>query len=84
MIFSTDCSQSMGLQSVLKVRVKTSKLFALQAPPYEGSKPRVNLDAFIFSTSTIVAKNVRSCEFAIRSSRASELIYEGRVVKIVV
>jgi hypothetical protein len=35
------------------------------------------------NTSTIVAKNVRSCEFAIRSSRASELIYEGRVVKIV-
>ena len=50
MIFSTDCSQSMGLQSVLKIRVKTSKLFALRASPYKGSKPRVNLDLFGFST----------------------------------
>jgi hypothetical protein len=52
-IFSTDCShcaESMGLQSVLKTRVKTSKLFALQASPYKGSKLRVNLDACIFST----------------------------------
>ena len=49
-IFSTDCSQSMGLQSVLKTIVKTSKLFALQAPSFKGPKSRVNLDAFIFST----------------------------------
>jgi hypothetical protein len=49
-IFSTDCSQSMGLQSVLKTRVKTSKLFAPQASPYKGSKLRVNLDVFVFST----------------------------------
>jgi hypothetical protein len=49
-IFSTDCRQSMGLQSVLKIRVKTSKIFALRASPYKGSKPRVNLDQFIFST----------------------------------
>jgi hypothetical protein len=49
-IFSTDCGQSKGLQSVLKTGVKTFKLFALQAPPYKGSKPRVNLDAFVFST----------------------------------
>jgi hypothetical protein len=49
-IFSTDCSQSIGLQSVLKPRVKTPKLFALQASPYKGSKQRVNLDAFVFST----------------------------------
>jgi hypothetical protein len=48
-IFSTDCSRSIGLQSVLKTRVKTSKLFALQASPYKGSKPWVNLDAFVFS-----------------------------------
>jgi hypothetical protein len=27
--FSTDCSQSMGRQSVIKIRGKTSKLFAL-------------------------------------------------------
>jgi hypothetical protein len=52
-ILSTDCSQSMGLQSVLKTRFKTSKLFALQASPYKGSKPRVNLDAFIFSTRVV-------------------------------
>ena len=32
-IFSTDCSQSMGLQSVLKIRAKTLKLFALHALP---------------------------------------------------
>jgi hypothetical protein len=28
LIFSTDCSPSMGLQSALKIRVKTSKPFA--------------------------------------------------------
>jgi hypothetical protein len=28
-IFRTDCSQSMGPQSVIKIRGKTSKLFAL-------------------------------------------------------
>jgi hypothetical protein len=50
-IFSTDCSQSMGLQSVLKIRAKTLKLFALQASPCKGSKPRADLDAFIFSRS---------------------------------
>jgi hypothetical protein len=48
-IFSTDCSQSMGLQSMVKFRDKTSKLFELQASPYKGSKPRVNLDQFVFS-----------------------------------
>jgi hypothetical protein len=31
--------------------VKTFKLFALQASPYKGSKPWVNLDAFVFSSS---------------------------------
>jgi hypothetical protein len=36
LIFSTDCSQSMGLQSVIKIRSKTSKLFALHASPYKG------------------------------------------------
>jgi hypothetical protein len=49
-IFSADWSQSMGLQSVLKIRVKTSNLFELGASPYQGSKPRVNLDPFFFST----------------------------------
>jgi hypothetical protein len=37
LIFNTDCSQSMGLQSVLKlvkIRGETSQLFALQASPY--------------------------------------------------
>jgi hypothetical protein len=29
LIFSTDCSQSMGLQSVIKIRGKTSKFFAV-------------------------------------------------------
>jgi hypothetical protein len=37
----------MGLPFVLKTRVKTSKLFALQASPYKGSKPRVNLDELV-------------------------------------
>ena len=37
LIFSTDCSQSMGQQSVIKIRGKTSKLFALHASPYKGS-----------------------------------------------
>ena len=37
LIFSTDCSQPMGLQSVIKIRGKTSKLFALHASPYKGS-----------------------------------------------
>ena len=50
-IFSTDCRQSMGLQYVLKIRVKTSKFFALRASPNKGSKPRVNLEHFVFSTS---------------------------------
>ena len=36
-IFSTDCSQPMGLQSVIKIRGKTSKLFALHASPYKGA-----------------------------------------------
>ena len=50
-IFSTDCSQPMGLQSVLKTRGKTSKLFALQRTSIAifGSKPQVNFDAFVFS-----------------------------------
>jgi hypothetical protein len=41
----------MGLQSVLKIRAKTSKLFALlvQALPCKGSKPRAHLEPFIFS-----------------------------------
>jgi hypothetical protein len=39
----------MGLQSVLKYTVKTSKLFALQASAYKGSKLRVNLNVFVFS-----------------------------------
>ena len=51
LIFSTDCSQSTGLQSVPKIRAKTLKLFALQASPHKGSKPRVNLDRFDFSRS---------------------------------
>jgi hypothetical protein len=54
LIFSLGCSQSMGLQSVLKIGAKTSKLFALKAwlkaSPYKGSKPRVNLDRFDFSS----------------------------------
>ena len=37
LIFSTDCSQPVGLQSVIKIRGKTSKLFALHASPYKGS-----------------------------------------------
>ena len=37
LIFSTDCSQPMGLQSVIKIRGKTSKLFALHASPYKGT-----------------------------------------------
>ena len=37
LIFSTDCSQPMGLQSVIKIRGKTSKLFALHKSPYKGS-----------------------------------------------
>ena len=36
-------SQSMGLKSVLKIKAKTLKLFALQASPYKESKLRVNL-----------------------------------------
>ena len=48
-IFSTDCRQSMGLQSVLKIRVKTAKLFALRASSYKGSRPRADLDLLIFS-----------------------------------
>jgi hypothetical protein len=35
LIFSTDCSQSMGLQSVIKIRGKTSKLFALPTSPFQ-------------------------------------------------
>ena len=50
LIFSTDRSQLMWLQSVLKIRCKTSKLFALHASPCKGSKPRVYLDPFVFST----------------------------------
>jgi hypothetical protein len=50
LIFSTEWSQSMLLQSVLKIRCKTSKLFALHASPCKGSKPRVYLDPFVFST----------------------------------
>jgi hypothetical protein len=37
LIFSTDCSQPMGLQSVIKIRGKTSKLFALHASPYKDT-----------------------------------------------
>jgi hypothetical protein len=48
-IFSTDRSQSMGLQSVPKTMGKTSNFFALNASPYKGCKPRVNLDRFVFS-----------------------------------
>jgi hypothetical protein len=50
LIFSTDCSYSMELQSVLKIRAKTSKLFAPHALPCKGSKPRANLEHFMFST----------------------------------
>ena len=39
LIFSTDCSQTMGLQSVIKIRGKTSKLFALHASPFQWSTP---------------------------------------------
>ena len=39
LIFSTDCSQPMELQSVIKIRGKTSKLFVLHASPYKGSTP---------------------------------------------
>jgi hypothetical protein len=35
LIFSPDCSQSMGLQSVIKIRGKTKKLFALPASPFQ-------------------------------------------------
>ena len=35
LIFSTDCSQPMGLQSVIKIRGKTSKLFALHSSPFQ-------------------------------------------------
>ena len=37
LIFSTDCSQPMGLQSVIKIRGKTSKLFALHSSPFQWS-----------------------------------------------
>ena len=40
-----------GATICAKIRGKTLKLFALQASPYKGCKPRVNLDEFIFSTS---------------------------------
>jgi hypothetical protein len=53
-IYSSDCSQSMGLQSVLKIRVKTLKLFALRASHCKGSQPRVNLKQFIFSTRGLI------------------------------
>ena len=56
-IFSTDCSQSMGLQSGLEIRFKTSKLFALRASPCKGSKPRVNLEQFVFSTRVIQGRS---------------------------
>ena len=49
MIFSTDYPVD-GLQSLLKIRGKPSKLFALKASPHKGSKQRVNLNAFVFST----------------------------------
>jgi hypothetical protein len=39
LIVSTDCSKSMGLQSVIKIRCKTSKKIALHASPYKGSTP---------------------------------------------
>jgi hypothetical protein len=58
-IFSTDCSQSMGLQSVLKIRVKTSETFALGASPYKGSKPWVNSKRFVFSR-YVLASSTRS------------------------
>jgi hypothetical protein len=35
LIFSTDCSQPMGLQSVIKIRGKTKKLFALPESPFQ-------------------------------------------------
>jgi hypothetical protein len=50
LILSTDCSHSIGLQSVLKIMAKTLKFFAPQTSPYKGSEPRVNLDPFVFST----------------------------------
>jgi hypothetical protein len=34
-IFSTDCSQPMGLQSVIKIIGKTPKLFALHSSPFQ-------------------------------------------------
>jgi hypothetical protein len=34
-IFSTDCSQPMGLQSVIKISGKTPKLFALHSAPFQ-------------------------------------------------
>ena len=78
MIFSTDCSQSIGLQSVLKTRVKTSKLFALQASPYKGSKPWVNLDAFVFSK-----YHARTTQVRARYVRESEHLVDHMLVNLV-
>jgi hypothetical protein len=51
LIFITDCRQPMGLQSVIKIRGKTSKLFALHASPYKGSTP-----GWILATVKIILK----------------------------
>jgi hypothetical protein len=64
LIFSTDCSQSMGLQSVLKIRAKTLKLFALQVLPCKGSKPRAHLEHFIFSYLLLSTRSKFSFVFA--------------------
>jgi hypothetical protein len=83
----------MGLQSVLKIRGKTSKLFALQASPYKGSKPWVNLDPFIFSMLKHVSKHpvvaaerfwvvngLLSTEFNVTGHTGTDTIYRENTI----
>jgi hypothetical protein len=63
----------MGLQSVLKIRAKTSKLFALQASPCKGSKPRADLEQFIFSMIISVAGIYLLGKYSLSGSRSASV-----------
>ena len=57
--------------------VKTSKLFALRPSPYKGSKSRVNLERFVFSTVCIrrcVHGRVHTTSKRMRSRHATFIV----------
>jgi hypothetical protein len=60
-----------------KIRVKTSKLFALRASPYKGSKPRVNFEQFVFSSTMAILALHPTCKptgLQLQTSLAMEVL----------